>query len=222
MTEVLKFKDFTSDDVFLKSSPLTSEEKGMVMKSYEESGTFLRLDDIVPYDNNPRLNEDAVDGVARSIRNYGFQQTIVVDKDYTIIVGHTRRLACIKLGLAIVPVAIARCLSPEQVKAYRLDDNKTAELSNWDFAKLKDEIDDLSNIDYDLDSLAFGKAELERILGEDDEEDDVGDEKDEEPNGIEMPEPSFVVMVECLDEADQERTFNALKQEGYKCRLSTL
>ena len=85
----------------------------------------MKIEDVVPYDNNPRLNEDAVDAVAESITNYGFKVPIVVDKDNVIICGHTRRLAALKLGLKVVPVIVAADLPPEKVKAFRLDDNKT-------------------------------------------------------------------------------------------------
>ncbi|MCR4411290.1 MAG: ParB N-terminal domain-containing protein, partial [Thermoguttaceae bacterium] len=86
-----------------------------------------KLDRIRPYANNPRLNDDAVDAVAASIRQFGFRQPIVVDPEGVIIVGHTRYKAALKLGLEKVPVHVATDLTPEQIKAYRIADNKTAE-----------------------------------------------------------------------------------------------
>ena len=88
-----------------------------------------KLSDIKPYENNPRLNDAAIDAVARSIQEFGFRQPIVVDKKGVIIVGHTRFKAAQKLGLKTVPVHVAKGLTPAQVKAYRLADNKTAELA---------------------------------------------------------------------------------------------
>src|SRR6516162_4753081 len=90
------------------------------------------LAEIKPYHNNPRVNEPGVDAVAASIQAFGFRQPIVVDEDGVIIVGHTRYKAAVKLGLEKVPVHVAVGLSPAQVKAYRIADNQTATLSQWD------------------------------------------------------------------------------------------
>ena len=89
------------------------------------------IDSIRPYENNPRLNKDAIDGVARSISEYGWRQPIVVDKDGIVVCGHTRLLAARKLGLKTVPVHVATDLTPAQVKAYRLADNRLAEIAEW-------------------------------------------------------------------------------------------
>ena len=101
------------------------------------------IDSIIPYEKNPRLNDNAVDAVAESIREFGFRQPVVVDGDSVIICGHTRWKAAKKLQLAKVPVHVATDLSPEQVKAYRIADNKTAELAEWDFDQLRIEVADL-------------------------------------------------------------------------------
>ena len=92
-----------------------------------------KLAEIIPYEQNPRQNDDAVDAVAKSIREFGFRQPIVVDAEGVIICGHTRWKAAQKLGLEKVPVHVAKDLTPEQIKAYRIADNKTAELAEWDF-----------------------------------------------------------------------------------------
>ena len=89
------------------------------------------LSSIQPYPNNPRMNDDAVETVAASIKEFGFRQPIVVDGDGVIICGHTRYKAALHLGLDKVPVHVAKDLSPEQIKAYRIADNKTAELAEW-------------------------------------------------------------------------------------------
>src|SRR5579871_7032530 len=91
---------------------------------------------IRPYENNPRINEAAVDAVAASIREYGFRQPIVVDEEGVIIVGHTRYKAALKLGLTEVPVHVAVGLTPAQARAYRLADNQTATMSSWDDERL--------------------------------------------------------------------------------------
>src|SRR4051812_29452366 len=95
---------------------------------------------IRPYENNPRINDAAVDAVAASLKEFGWRQPIVVDEDDVIIVGHTRYKAALKLGWTEVPVHVAVGLTPEQVKAYRLADNRTAQLSGWDDDKLAQEL----------------------------------------------------------------------------------
>ena len=107
----------------------------------------VSIDSIKPYENNPRDNDGGVDAVANSIKEFGWQQPIVVDKDNVIIVGHTRYKAAKKLGMDKVPVVVADNLSPEQVKAYRLADNKTGELTDWDTKKFDEELQDILDID---------------------------------------------------------------------------
>ena len=101
----------------------------------------MRLDEIHPYDNNPRNNDAAVEYVAESIAAYGFKQPIVVDADGVIIVGHTRYKAARQLGLETVPVLVADDLSPDEAKAYRLADNKVSDFSSWDNKLLLEELD---------------------------------------------------------------------------------
>lgn len=103
----------------------------------------VSIDKIKPYENNPRDNDNAVEGVAKSIKAYGWQQPIVVDKDNVIIVGHTRYRAAQKLGMKTVPVLVADKLNEQQVKAYRLADNKTGENAIWDNKKLLKELESL-------------------------------------------------------------------------------
>lgn len=110
----------------------------------------MNIDEVKPYENNPRVNDKSVDDVAESIKEFGWQQPIVVDKDNVIIVGHTRWKAAKKLGMKKVPVVVASNLTPEKVKAYRLADNKVSEESIWDNKKLLDELDELNKIDEDV------------------------------------------------------------------------
>lgn len=108
---------------------------------------FLNPNSLKPYENNPRVNGEAVDKVASSIKEFGFQQPIVVDKDMVVIVGHTRLKASKQLKLKKVPVVVADELTPEQVKAYRLADNKTNEIAEWDLDRLSEELDKILDID---------------------------------------------------------------------------
>ena len=109
-----------------------------------------RLEEIRPYENNPRKNEPAIDKVAESLKEFGWQQPIVVDAQGVIIAGHTRWKAAQRIGLETAPVIVAENLSPEQVKAYRLADNKTAELALWDESLLNDELFGIGEIDMSL------------------------------------------------------------------------
>jgi DNA modification methylase len=123
-----------------------------------------KISDITPYPGNPRQNDAAVDAVAASIKEFGFRQPIVVDEQGVIVVGHTRFKAALKLGLQKVPVHVARGLTPAQVKAYRLADNKTADLATWDFDLLPIELADLQGMDFDLSMLGFSEDELAQLL----------------------------------------------------------
>lgn len=136
----------------------------------------MSIDQVKPYEKNPRKNDDAVNATANSIKEFGWQQPIVVDKDNVIIVGHTRLKAAKQLGLTKVPVVIADKLSDEQVKAYRLADNKTGELADWDMSLLSDELEDISSLDmtdFGFDDVMEG-AEEEVV--EDEFEEEVPDE----------------------------------------------
>lgn len=153
----------------------------------------LAIEKLVPYENNPRNNEAAVDYVANSIKEFGFQVPIVVDKDNVIVAGHTRYKAAQKLGLKEVPVVVAEDLTPKQIKAFRLADNKTAEKASWDFEKLTDEIADLE-LDFDLTSLGFGEFELDVLKnGNNFDEEALDDlftdapQKEKEPKKIQCP-----------------------------------
>lgn len=102
------------------------------------------ISNVKPYENNPRDNDDAVDGVVKSLQQYGWQEPLVVDKDYVIIAGHTRYKAAQKLGLKHIPVVVAKDLTPDQVKGFRIADNKTGERAIWDNKKLLKELDSLN------------------------------------------------------------------------------
>jgi DNA modification methylase len=122
------------------------------------------LDDIKPYPNNPRHNDPAVAAVAASIQAFGWRQPLVVDEQGMIVVGDTRLKAAKKLGLTVVPVHVAVGLSPAQCKAYRLADNKSAELADWNTDLLVQELAELQQMQFDLDLVGFSAAELNSLL----------------------------------------------------------
>lgn len=120
------------------------------------------INELVPYENNARINDKAVDVVANSIEEFGFKQPIIIDKNNVIVAGHTRTLACKKLGITKVPCIVADDLTEEQIKAFRIADNSSAQVAEWDMDKLMAE---LETIDYDM--AQFGLAEqLEEITNE--------------------------------------------------------
>lgn len=123
----------------------------------------MKLNEIIEYENNPRNNEASVDKVAESIKEFGFRVPIIVDKDNIIIAGHTRYKAAAKLRLEIVPVIKADDLTEQQVKAFRIMDNKSSEFATWNYEALLQELEELRLDDYDLDLTGFNLSELEQI-----------------------------------------------------------
>lgn len=138
------------------------------------------INDIIPYENNPRHNDSDIDAVANSIKEFHFQNPIIIDKDNVIIAGHTRLKAAQKLGLEKVPCIVADDLTEEQVKAFRLADNKVSEFSGWDFMKLQEELSSL-----DIDMSDFGFVEEEQVDIDNFFED--AEHKEKEPKKIQCP-----------------------------------
>ena len=129
---------------------------------------YKELDELRPYEKNPRKNDDAIDKVAKSIEEFGFKVPIVVDKDNVIVAGHTRFEASRKLHLSEVPCIVADDLTPMQIKAFRLADNKVSEASRWDDKLLAEELEDL---DIDMSDFGFEIDEDEELEIDDDEDD---------------------------------------------------
>jgi ParB-like chromosome segregation protein Spo0J len=124
------------------------------------------IGDIKPYDKNPRNNAPAIDKVAASIKEFGFKVPLVIDKEGVIITGHTRLLAALKLGMAELPCVLADDLTPEQVKAFRIADNKVGEFATWDESLLLQEINDLKLADYDTQMTGFSAKEIAMLQGD--------------------------------------------------------
>ena len=168
-----------------------------------------KVSELIPYINNPRNNDNAVDAVASSIKNFGFKIPIVVDSNNEIINGHTRLKAAQKLGLETVPVIVADDLTPEQVKAFRLADNKVGEIATWDEEMLAIELGELSEIDFDMTEFGFEISDPQT------------QEKDENTDSVPIDE-KMIIIIESDNELVLEEYFNKLVEEGYPCRLSTL
>lgn len=169
---------------------------------------YKQLDELQEYENNPRNNENAVAAVAASIEKFGWKQPIVIDAAGVIVAGHTRAKAAAQLGQQVVPCVIADDLTEDEIRAYRLADNKTAELAGWEIDKLEAELATLS----EMDMAAFGFKMHVDEEDEPKERDDLSDNV----NAI------YEVIVECADEYEQEEIFNRLNGEGLQCRVLTL
>lgn len=136
---------------------------------------YKKTDELIPYVNNPRNNDQAVDAVASSIKNFGFKVPIVIDSKNEIINGHTRLKAAKKLGIEEVPVIVADDLTEDQIKAFRIADNKVAELADWDEELLLAELD---MIEMDMGQFNIDMSELD---SDDSSEEVVEDEFDDTP-----------------------------------------
>ncbi|HBR20536.1 MAG: hypothetical protein UV78_C0046G0002 [Parcubacteria group bacterium GW2011_GWA2_43_17] len=127
---------------------------------------MMKISEIKAYSGNPRDNSGAIAAVAESIRQFGFKVPVIVDMNGTLIAGHTRILAARELGMTEVPAIRADDLTPEQVKAFRIADNKLHELSKWDYELLPIELAQLQEMDFDLGVLGFDEDELAKLLGQ--------------------------------------------------------
>lgn len=164
----------------------------------------ISLDEITPYPKNPRKNDQAVDSVAESIRQCGYVAPIIVDENNVILAGHTRYKALKKLGKTEAEVVVKSGLSDEQKRKYRLLDNKTNELAEWDFDLLAGE----------LEGLDFGALELDWGM---DTEESESKERQEAPF-----HETISVVIDCQTDEEAEEIFSRLNEEGYHCRISTL
>ena len=117
-----------------------------------------RLDELIPYENNPRINDLAVPKVAESLKQFGWQQPIVIDRDNVIVAGHTRYKAALSLGMETAPCKYADELTPDQINAYRLADNKSAEFASWDADKMTEELAKCSA--FDMSAFGFMPIEI--------------------------------------------------------------
>lgn len=166
---------------------------------------------LTPYENNPRDNDASVPRVAESIREFGFQAPIIVDADGVIIAGHTRLKAALGLGLKEVPVVVADDLTPEQVRAYRLADNKAGEESSWLEGLLSEELSQIGDIDMSLFGFEMPEMDLAETFG-------MG-AGGGESRAIQVD--ALEIIVTCEDEDDMEAKFGELQRMGWNCRLLT-
>lgn len=167
----------------------------------------INIKDLKEYENNPRNNDEAVEPVMNSIKEFGFKVPIIIDKDNVVIAGHTRLKAAKKLKLKTVPCIIADDLNEEQIKAFRLADNKVSEFATWDIELLSEEINNIFNINMS----GFGFDMFEPIE-EETERKDLSDKVQEK----------YEIVIKCKNEMELETTYYKLVDEGYDCQISTL
>lgn len=173
----------------------------------------LKVEELIPYINNPRDNTEAVDKVAASIKEFGFKVPIVIDKDNVVVTGHTRLLASKKLGLQEVPCVIADDLSPAQIKAFRIADNKVSEYAEWDEDMLKVELEELEEMNFDLDSVSIDFSDFDMALDLEDTEE--GQEQEENIYTKEINIPQYEITGECpkLEElVNEEKTKSLIER----------
>lgn len=163
--------------------------------------------ELVPYENNPRHNDEAVEYVANSIKEFGWKVPIVIDENNVVVAGHTRLKAAEMLGIDEIPCIVADDLSEDQIKAYRLADNKVSEFADWDFEALDLELDEI-----ELDMSEFG-FDVENF--------DSDEQQTNEIKEVDYEEKISVV-IECENDEQAEMTFERLTEEGYSCRILTL
>ena len=175
---------------------------------------YLPIDELIPYARNSRTHSDEqVAQIAASIKEFGFTNPVLIDDDGGIIAGHGRCMAARKLKLDEVPCIRLTGLTEAQKKAYIIADNKLALNAGWDDEMLAIEIQELQEMDFDLDLLGFDNIELANLF-------DIAEE--DKPPKEETYHEAFSVIIECKDEAEQEKIFNRLDSEGYKCRVQSL
>ena len=167
---------------------------------------YIDIGKIKPYENNPRHNEEAIPYVMNSIKEFGFKVPIILDKNNVIIAGHTRLESAKRLGMKEVPCLYANDLSEEQIKQFRLVDNKVSEKAEWNFELLQEELEDL---DINMEDFGFDiDSEIEKEF----ERKDLSDKEFEK----------YEIIIKCQNESDLEEKYKKLTEEGYECQISTL
>lgn len=167
----------------------------------------VAVDKLIPYINNAKKHsDDQVTRLASSIREFGFVNPILIDKEFNVIAGHGRLMAAKRLNMGEVPCLFVEGLSEAQRKAYILADNRLGELASWDTELVNSELEVLQELDFDIDVTGF------ELPGED-ESPEVNTDTDFNYR------EQYGVIVMCADEAEQEKIYNSLIAEGYECKV---
>ena len=171
---------------------------------------YKDTNDLQMYENNPRKNSDAVQYVANSIQQFGFKVPIIIDKNNMIVCGHTRYKAARRLKMAKVPCIMADDLDEDQIRAFRLADNKVAEMATWDYDRLEQEFALIDPLEFDIAD--FGFFPNYEADEEEEEEDEVG-------NSV-PAEESYCLVIDCESRAEQKDTYERLAKMGIIARMA--
>lgn len=184
------------------------------MKNPADKIIKRKIADLIPFAKNSRTHSDEqVAQIAASIKEWGWTTPILVDADGMIIAGHGRVLAARKLGIEEAPTIVADGWTEAQKRAYVIADNKLALNSGWDDELLALELGELDDLGFDVTLTGFDAEELAKLFDNNDEESELKEESYSEV---------FNIIIECKDESEQEKIFNRLDSEGYKCRVQSL
>jgi ParB-like chromosome segregation protein Spo0J len=176
--------------------------------------TQTPTDDLIPYANNSRTHSDTqVLQIASSIKEFGFLNPVLIDKDNGIIAGHGRVMAAKKLGLDTVPTLLVDHLTEAQKKAYVIADNQLALNSGWDFDLLKVEIEGLQEVDFDTQLLGFDDSFLDKVL------DDMDFQDESDPKEASPEDDEIGIYVFVKSETEQQNISEEMEKRGYKCKL---
>lgn len=196
---------------------MTTDFKVGEKRNPSDNVQHWEIDRLIPYAKNSRTHSpEQIAQIAASIKEWGFTSPILIDETGSILAGHGRLAAARKLALDTVPVMVAEGWTDAQKRAYVIADNKLALNAGWDNEMLKVEIGELGDLNFDLELLGFDEIELATLFDENPDEDQEKDLKEESYNEV------FNIIIECKDESEQEKIFNRLDSEGYKCRVQSL
>lgn len=170
--------------------------------------------ELIPYEKNPRNNKNAIDKVAASIKEFGFNNPIIIDSNDVIIAGHTRLLAAEKIGIKEVPTVQVGDLSEEQIRAFRIADNKVAEIAEWDIGLLTAELEDLQSMSYDIELTGFDLSEFNGLLTKEEDDFDVSETLQEIKEPITKPGDLWILGNHRLVCGDATKTNDVNKLMG--------
>lgn len=170
---------------------------------------YKDINDLQMYENNPRKNSDAVQYVMNSIQQFGFKNPIIIDKDNMIVCGHTRYKAARRLKMAQVPCIMADDLTDDQIRAFRLADNKVAEMATWDYERLEQEFALIDPLEFDIADFGFFP----------DYEPDEEEEEEDDDESVATSEPSYVLVIDCESKKEQKDIYERLLKMGIVAKM---
>lgn len=193
---------------------MKNSSKSSAEATFEMNIEQWPIGNLIPYAKNPRKNDHAVAAIAGAIREFGFRVPVIARSDGTVVDGHLRLKAALKLGLKEVPVILADDLTDLQIKAFRISVNKMADLATWDNDLLKVEIATLQEENFDALLTGFSDEEMQALLSDVEFTPNLPDEDSEES------EKKYLLTVTCENSEAQESLFRELNEKGFKVKAS--